>query len=117
MTQLREELLRGLDELKEASDQLNEALYTAAGSFAVVRSLLESDREIAELAGLIDPVPMRTAMADSMTALERARHHTQRALFRVLGAEGLSNAEIARRWGISRQLVSRLVNEEAEDAV
>ena len=114
--QLRQELLRSLDELKDASDRLHEALYTAAGSFSLVRSLLESDHEISELTEMIDPVPMRMAMADSMTELERARHKTQRALFRLLGAEGFTNAEIARRWGISRQLVSRLVNEGDEDA-
>lgn len=111
-SELRREVLWSLKELKEASVRLHEALNVAAGSFAVLRTLVEEGREIRELTDMIDPVPMRLALSESTAYLERARHQTQRALFRLLRSEGMTNADIARKWGISRQLVSRLVNEE-----
>ena len=108
---LREELLQSLKELGEASQRLHEALNAGAGSFSVVRTLVEEGRGIRNLAEMIDPVPLRAALAESMQRLERARHDTQRAMFQLLRSEGMTNADIARMWGISRQLVSRMVNE------
>jgi CRP-like cAMP-binding protein len=108
---LREELLQSLKELGEASQRVHEALNAGAGTFSLVRSLLHEGRPVRELVDMIDPVPLRAAVADSMVRLERARHDTQRILFQVLRSEGMTNADIARMWGISRQLVSRLVNE------
>jgi CRP-like cAMP-binding protein len=109
--ELREELLQSFKELKEASDRLHEALNAGAGSYSVVRTLLEDGRAISELTDMIDPAPLRIALVESTTGFERARHRTQRLLFQLLRTEGKTNADIARKWGISRQLVSRLVNE------
>ena len=50
-----------------------------------------------------------------MTELERTRHDAQRLLFQLLHSEGQTMADIGRTWGISRQLVSRLVNEPDPD--
>jgi hypothetical protein len=108
---LRQRLLDSLVELEEASDRVHDALYTAADAYSAVRQILETGRKITELTDVIDPIPLRTAVAQSTTDLERARHAAQRNLFQLLRAEGRTNAEIARTWGISRQLVSRLVNE------
>jgi CRP-like cAMP-binding protein len=108
---LRDELLRSLKELGEASQRLHEALNAGAGTFSLVRTLVQEGRQVRELADMVDPIPLRAAVADSMLRLERARHETQRILFQVLRSEGMTNADIARMWGISRQLVSRLVNE------
>jgi CRP-like cAMP-binding protein len=110
--ELREELLLSLKELGEASQRVHESLNAGAGSFSLVRTLVQDGRRLSELAELIDPVPLRAAIAESMVRLERARHVTQRAMFRLLKSEGMTNADIARMWGISRQLVSRIVNEE-----
>jgi CRP-like cAMP-binding protein len=108
---LRDELLLSLKELGEASQRVHEALNAGAGTYSLVRNLVQEGRQIRELVDMIDPIPLRAAVADSMTRLERARHDTQRILFQVLRSEGMTNADIARMWGISRQLVSRLVNE------
>jgi CRP-like cAMP-binding protein len=108
---LREELLLSLKELGEASQRLHEALNAGAGSFSLVRTLVQDGRQLSELADMIDPKPLRAAIAESMIRLERARHVTQRAMFQLLRSEGMTNADIARMWGISRQLVSRIVNE------
>jgi DNA-directed RNA polymerase specialized sigma24 family protein len=44
--------------------------------------------------------------------MQQARHRSQRSLFLLAVDEGFSLAEIARTWGISRQLVSRMTKEE-----
>ena len=49
-----------------------------------------------------------------MDALEQARLRYRRFLVAVAQDEGLSLGEIARRWGFSRQLVSRYAKEAAE---
>ena len=54
---------------------------------------------------------MRASLSDALADLERGRHETQRLLFQLLQAEGQTLADIGRTYGISRQLVSRLVNE------
>lgn len=43
--------------------------------------------------------------------LERARGRARAAAFRSLHHAGLTHADIARMWGISRQLVSRGLND------
>lgn len=109
---LRQELLQSLKVLKDSAERVHDALNEAAGTYSVVRKLVEDGHRISELSDMIDPIPLRTALSDGVNGLERARHNSQRILFQILRAEGRTNAEIARKWGISRQLVSRLVNEQ-----
>ena len=51
------------------------------------------------------------AWATRSPRLERSRHDAERLLFQLLHSEGQTLADIGRTFGISRQLVSRLVNE------
>ena len=60
---------------------------------------------------ITEPQPLRASLADALAELERTRHDAQRLLFQLLHSEGQTIADIGRTWGISRQLVSRLVNE------
>ncbi len=64
-----------------------------------------------ELEQVIEPQSLRASLGDSLAELERTRHDAQRLLFQLMHAEGLTLADIGRMYGISRQLVSRLVNE------
>jgi DNA-directed RNA polymerase specialized sigma subunit len=66
---------------------------------------------MAALEHVLEPHSLRASLSDSLAVLERTRHDAQRLLFQLLHQEGQTMADIGRMWGISRQLVSRLVNE------
>ncbi len=68
-------------------------------------------RPMVELENVLEPQSLRSSLSDTLAELERTRHDAQRLLFQLLHQEGQTMADIGRMWGISRQLVSRLVNE------
>ena len=71
---------------------------------------------LSDLEHIIDPRLLRASVSDGIVELERTRHEAQRLLFLLLQAEGQTMTTIGRVWGISRQLVSRLIHESTEDA-
>ena len=105
------EYLDALDDLTAASEQVHQALREAAHALSLVREHIERGGHVSDFTDLIQPAPLRTLLSTSLDNLERKRHRTQRLLFKILCNEGKSMAEIGRAWGISRQLVSRLINE------
>jgi DNA-directed RNA polymerase sigma subunit (sigma70/sigma32) len=108
---LRVRYVAALDSLREASDRLFVALREANAACDVARDLVASGRPIGNFEDVADPLPLRTALSDALADFERRRHAAQRYLFLLLQSEGKTLADIGRAYGISRQLVSRLVNE------
>jgi hypothetical protein len=111
---LRQDYLEHLDVLDEAATKVRDAMDSAASALDVIRVHVRAGGNISDFAGLLDPIPLRNELSVALHDLERARHRGQQFMFRILQAEGRSTADIARVWGISRQLVSRLVNEPLE---
>jgi hypothetical protein len=108
---LRAQYLAALLAVQDAGARTITALEDALRARDVVIDVVMRGGPLAELEQALDPKPMRASLADALAELERARHDAQRLLFKVLHAEGQTLADIGRMWGISRQLVSRLVNE------
>jgi hypothetical protein len=108
---LRREYLAALEHLGEKSRQVHETLDTSAASLSVVRDHLRAEGDASDFMAVLQPAAMRAALSTALDDFERARHRSQKLLFRLLIAEGMTASEIARAWGISRQLVSRMVNE------
>jgi DNA invertase Pin-like site-specific DNA recombinase len=108
---LRRDYLASLTVLNAAAERVHQALDGAAAGLRVLRDHLQQDGRASDFTSVIEPIPLRGALSSSLTDLERARHRSQRMLFRLLQAEGTSISDIGRAWGISRQLVSRLINE------
>jgi hypothetical protein len=108
---LRNRYVASLDALQQVSDHLVGVLQEARDAREVARQLVVSGRPLGDLAEVLEPQPLRTSLTDALADLERSRHEAQRLLFLVLQSEGQTLAEIGRTFGISRQLVSRLVNE------
>jgi len=108
---LREQYLADLERLLVAAQDLRDALTISAASLMVVREQAEQQARISDLFATIDPKPLRTQLSSTLRELEQTRHRAQKVLFRILFVEGTSMSDIARHWGISRQLVSRLINE------
>jgi hypothetical protein len=52
---------------------------------------------------------------DRLRNFEDVRHRMRVACFRLSLADGLSIGEVARLWGVSRQLASRMVRSRAAD--
>ena len=111
VAELREQYLAELERLLVASQDVRDALTTVASSLVVVREHAELEARISDLFATIDPRPLRVQLSSTLRELEQTRHRAQKLLFRILFVEGTSMSDIARHWGISRQLVSRLINE------
>jgi hypothetical protein len=108
---LRRQYLEGLDSLKTKYHQARQALDDAAAALIQVRDHIEEGGLVSDFADILDPKSIRAPISTSLDELERTRHHVQRLLFRILEAEGQRKSDIARSWGISRQLVSRMIHE------
>jgi hypothetical protein len=108
---LRARYLDAVDAVEAASDRTIAALVAAQEARDLARANAASGRPMADLEDVIEPHSLRAAVSGALTELERTRHDALRLLFQLLHSEGQTMADIGRTWGISRQLVSRLVNE------
>jgi hypothetical protein len=111
----RARYLAAMETVATASEHVIEALQNANQARAVVREHMAHGGLLSDLEHIVSPEPLRAAVSQALTELERARHDASRLLFRLLQAEGQSMTDIGRMWGVSRQLVSRMVNEPASD--
>jgi hypothetical protein len=107
----RAQYFDALDNLGEALGVLRLALNEGESALQTVRAHVEKQGRASDFVDVFHPASMRAGLSGALTEFERARHRSQRLLFRLLWAEGTSMSDIARAWGISRQLVSRLINE------
>jgi DNA-directed RNA polymerase specialized sigma subunit len=111
VSELRRRYLDALSSVEQASERTVGALDEIRRTWNVSRELVESGRPLVDLEQVLDPSPLRASLGEALAELERTRHDAQRLLFQLLHAEGQTLADIGRTYGISRQLVSRLVNE------
>jgi len=102
--------LASLDLLETASQELKQHLDEATAARSVVRRHLQEGGDAGAFAQVIEP-GLRSTLSIALDNFERARHNAQRHLFQMMHAEGFSMSAIGEIWGISRQLVSRLINE------
>ena len=81
---------------------------------AVAAGILEQLRGGQSLRSILDHVGMSDARVDltgALSRLEEGRRLARIDLFRALNNQGCSIGEIARLWGVSRQLVSRMLRD------
>jgi hypothetical protein len=109
--ELRTRYLDALDVVQREGDRTMEVLVAVRDARQLTRDHVERGRPLIELENVIKPQSMRASLVNALADFERARHDAQRLLFQLLHAEGNTLADIGRAYGISRQLVSRLVNE------
>ena len=111
----RAQALAGLDEFRQEAAALRFGLRRYERALERVSRQVERDVPLHEVMGQIGVGDLRADLVERLTRFEEARHRMRTACFRVSLAEGLSIGGIARIWGISRQLASRLVHETADD--
>jgi hypothetical protein len=115
MTCEREELLALLDELNQAIANAAEALDASRADNRRFRKLIAEGTPLRDALPTV-PVPeSRASVGEALKDMEQKRHQLRRMVV-VLGVtEGMALAEVARLYGISRQLASRLAAETRDD--
>ena len=105
----------------QALDQFAVALQAAIGNLtheltvvSAVRDGLRSTKPVATVVADVGLAIERSRLTDTIIELERARGQARIWLFRALHDEGVSIGEISRLWGISRQLASRILRDQAD---
>ena len=107
---LRDDALEMLDRLLHVATDTHEDLQRFSEAVARYRKHLAADGTAADFAVMINLASTRGSLSDRMAELERARNSARVALWKLHVAEGASIAEVAREWGLSRQLVSRAIS-------
>jgi len=108
---LRRDVLAALDELDAATEESGRLFVRLRTQAHQLRPQIEREAKVSDLTHSVRISDCRGAVSQALTRVEKARHQFQRAMFRLAAAEGSSLADIARAWGISRQLVSRMTKE------
>lgn len=106
-----EELAHSIEQL---ASTIETTIETLTIDHAVALSLLEGLRSGETVEAIVAKNQMATVrerLTDAVVELEAARSHARSEMFRALMLEGHSIGQIARMWGISRQLASRIVRD------
>jgi hypothetical protein len=108
--------LTGLREFRQEAAALRTALRRYEHVLDRVCRQVERDVPLHEVMGQIGVDDLRAELVERLTRFEAARHNMRVACFQMSLGEGLSIGGVARLWGISRQLASRMVKEAAAPA-
>jgi hypothetical protein len=113
----RRQLLRALDALLDAAAETQTALGEVEERIRRTRDLASEGVSIRVfLESFTDPGGTSTDLTARMAALEAARRRTRQQIVVMGRAEGLSLAQLAEFWGVSRQLISRYANDALDEA-
>jgi hypothetical protein len=108
---LRVSYLAALDQFDRCAQEMRAALDEASDASGAVRAHVEAGRPARDVTRRVAPDQLRTRLSAAAVELERARHQGQTLWFAMLVEEGLTKAEVGRAFGISRSLVSRMLND------
>jgi|ERR1022692_3191759 hypothetical protein len=99
--------MKVLEAVIEASREVRQVLRQGETVYLRFLRRIEKGATVDEaFAGLGVP-EFRREITDHLKALEHARHETRRAIIAYGLSEGMSRGDLARYWGVSRQLVAR----------
>jgi hypothetical protein len=115
-SELVRECLDALDALAAAETVLRGQLGALRASAVAIHRYLDAGGRSQGLSDVIDITGQRAASGDALRGVESARVVVQHAIYRLAAADGMSAADIGRVWGVSRQLVSRVLNQAGEDS-
>jgi hypothetical protein len=107
----RREVLDAYDAIDRAEGRLREQLRRSRKLLEISRRHLENNGSAGSLRDLMDIKDVRGRNDAALRELNEARADAQFALYRLAAEEGMSAAEIGRTFGVSRQFVSRVLND------
>ena len=110
---LRQLAAGGIEELIGATSVLRSELNAHEATCRKVLDEVRIDHEITGVLPQVQADTWRSAVTDAIRNFEAARHRVRLLLVAIEVEEGRSIGEVARSWGVSRQLASRWVQESA----
>ena len=110
---LRDSAAVGLGELIESTEALRRQLDAHEAVCRSVLSDVQSRQPIGCVLSAARADNWRATVTDAIKGFETTRHHVRLVLVAMSLDDGMSIAEVARSWGVSRQLASRWVQEAA----
>ncbi len=113
----RHKVLKALDGLEGAEIALAAALNERRIQFDIIRRHVKGNDLAVDPSFMEGYAKSRDEFTQTINRFRAARHNFQRVIYEVAREEGLSIAATARAWGVSRQLVSRVLNEGPSDSI
>ena len=101
--------------LVQAADELRAGLLQHRRAITKVTSLVSSGIPGLDALAAVDAEEARRELSDLLARFETARRRARQAIIALCVEEGTTTSEVARRFGISRQLASRLRSEAERD--
>ena len=111
MSNKRDGVIRAMERLVEANQAVRRQLLVGERVLKRGIARLESGEDIASAHAAPRAAERRQDTNDALTALQLARHDLRIAVLAAGLEEGMSLSEVARGFGISRQLVQRLAKD------
>jgi len=110
---LRRAAADSIEELIGATSVLRSVLNAHEATCRKVLDEVRVDHEVTGVLPQVHADTWRSAVTDAIRGFEAARHRARLLLVANEVEEGRSIGEVARSWGVSRQLASRWVQESA----
>jgi hypothetical protein len=107
------EAAKRADALLEASAALRRELLAYERELRRARTRVSSGKPLTR--AVPDLIAVRNRVSDCLDEMDRCRRRVRVAYYSLQASEGMSLGAIAREWGLSRQLVSRLMNDNCDD--
>jgi hypothetical protein len=104
--------VKDLDSLLASAAALRVELRGFEAALRRVRGHLARGHSAVDLEKVLDITEAREALTRAASDFQLQRHVSRLSVFRVQAADGMSIGAIARSWGLSRQLVSRMLRED-----
>jgi hypothetical protein len=108
---LRARAVADLELLLQSAAALRTQLRTFEAGIRRARGHIDRGAAAVDLHDVLDIAELRETLTRAAADFEGARHASRLSVFRMQQAEGMSIGAIARAWGFSRQLVSRMMKE------
>ena len=102
---------KAVSHMREAAQSMIDRLQFDVQFAGDVIAALNREQTVSEGMRGLDMPGVRLGLTEAISRLESARLEARRHLFRAMVDEGLSIGDVARTWGISRQLASRILRE------
>jgi ribosome-binding protein aMBF1 (putative translation factor) len=111
MVRKRNATLTSTDAFINLSIRVRQALRQTETATRRFQKRVEAGSSVTDAFSALGDSGRFITLTDLLSDLENARRDCRRAVAAQAKAEGMSQAELARLWGVSRQLVTRIAKE------
>jgi hypothetical protein len=99
----------------QTATEARQAIWDAEMGYRRFHSLIEDEASLEEAFSSLNVPDRRRAYNDQLAALESARMSVRQAVIALGVSEGESLGKMARLWGVSRQLVTRMAKQNTQE--